>query len=200
MAVPLLEFLLRYATPAERTIVEEAVAARAWGRDLDLFFPGGPPDREGDRRRRLRAQAEAVLAAILRRVLAEPRPPSARALDPSKARRVRFDLETLLSPSSDVDWLAGRCGRFEAIEVEEAPDLAPRKQTGAPGRPGLTSMPLIEREFERRVRDDQHVAPFAEEVRQLIRWLVENHPDMPAPSPRTVENKVRPAYRANPPK
>lgn len=65
--------------------------------------------------------------------------------------------------------------------------------TGTPGRP--SSMHLIRPEFERRVAAGTLEPSLNRESEALVAWLMAAHPDMPPPTPKTVANNLRKAYR-----
>jgi hypothetical protein len=66
-------------------------------------------------------------------------------------------------------------------------------RTGAPGAP--TAMHVIGQEFERRVNDGEIEGNLRAEAKALSKWLTENHPTAPTTTPKTIENKLRDAYR-----
>ena len=103
---------------------------------------------------------------------------------------------------------AGERLSFEdGLRLYETPDIQgphPDKHlTGYPGRPPK-SKHLVEREFHRRVKVGECSPTIAEQARVLHEWVKETHPEAPPPTPKTIENNIRPLYnrmvRNRPPK
>jgi hypothetical protein len=208
-ALGLLAFLLRFATEEERAAIAEDPGPVPF-----LIVSTREPGSEQARLEVRALRAARARTAILARLLATAPLPRATARDPATMRRTEFDLESLRGNEDRIRWPAGdldipprgyRPAVYRpAIEVEaeagEAPvDLA-QERTGAPGRPAPTTMSLIEREFEARVLLGLLAGTLAEEARQLHQWAVDNHPGRPAPSLKTIENRLRKAYREKAPK
>jgi hypothetical protein len=76
------------------------------------------------------------------------------------------------------------------LEETESPD--PYK-TGLPGRPSIAH--LIEREFERRVEAGIALRVLAREAGELRAWAIEQHPDAPPPTEKTIANQIRELHR-----
>jgi hypothetical protein len=66
-------------------------------------------------------------------------------------------------------------------------------RTGAPGRP--SSMQLIIDEFDRRIGSDNLVKGVATQAVELLAWITSAHPDCIRPTAKTIENRIREAYR-----
>lgn len=66
-------------------------------------------------------------------------------------------------------------------------------RSGLPGRP--TVKQLIIAEFDRRMSSGQALGSLPAEARELSDWAFTNHPQAPAPSPRTIENQIRERHR-----
>jgi hypothetical protein len=66
--------------------------------------------------------------------------------------------------------------------------------TGLPGRPSK-SKHLLESEFERRKSAGTVTDSLAEEVRTLLAWLKQNHPEVPQPTEKSTQNSFREQYR-----
>ena len=68
-----------------------------------------------------------------------------------------------------------------------------RYSTGLPGRPG--SSHLVTREFSQRVTEGDLEPTLREQARALEKWVKDTHPDAAPITVKTIENKVRVAYR-----
>jgi hypothetical protein len=66
-------------------------------------------------------------------------------------------------------------------------------KSGAPGRP--SSMHLIEQEFQRRVAEGKIEGRLSQQARVLADWQKATHPDQPNATPKTIENRIRSAFR-----
>jgi hypothetical protein len=150
-ALPLLQFLLEHATPAERAAVESAIAEGVWSGPEFV----GSGEGQGYRRVQLRAAAERVFATILARVLAQPVRPRATARD-EHGRRVDLDLEELRDSVQFVNWATGTL---------EAP---PRGYRPALYRAAIT----VEVEAE----SGNAAEPTRDEREAAIRQLAADHP------------------------
>ena len=67
--------------------------------------------------------------------------------------------------------------------------------TGFPGRsPKLKH--LIEREFRRRIDSSEICDTLADEARKLRNWAIENYPEAPPPTEKTIKNNIRADFRS----
>jgi hypothetical protein len=66
-------------------------------------------------------------------------------------------------------------------------------RTGAPGRP--SAIQFVVREAERRRNAGEAVLDLKAEANALHEWCCAAHPNIPAPSPGTIENKIRNEHR-----
>lgn len=66
-------------------------------------------------------------------------------------------------------------------------------RTGAPGRP--SAMHLVEAEFVRRAEEGAIEESLAQQAKALAAWFEAAHPQLPCPTPKTIENRLRDAYR-----
>jgi hypothetical protein len=66
--------------------------------------------------------------------------------------------------------------------------------SGFPGRPSKGKH-LIDDEFDRRVETDQVCLSLRDEAQVLLVWLAKHHPQVPRPSLKTIENKIRTGHR-----
>jgi hypothetical protein len=98
------------------------------------------------------------------------------------------DLESLL-PSLFGDKFWNSQGR----KLDEA-----SFRSGAPGRP--SSMHLVRVEAERRKDDIPAYSSLASFADDLLIWLKRTHPTAPNLTRKTVENNVRPFFKAHRPK
>ena len=81
-----------------------------------------------------------------------------------------------------------------AEEPKPSPEQVPATpRTGTPGRP--SSMHLIKPEFQRRVQAGIIEESLNKESKALVAWFIATHPDMPPPTPKTIANNIREAYR-----
>jgi hypothetical protein len=78
----------------------------------------------------------------------------------------------------------------ETAPEMESPD--PYK-TGLPGRPTIRH--LIEEEFRRRITDGTALRVLPMEARELHAWAIEQHPDAPVPTVKTIVNQIRELHR-----
>lgn len=83
---------------------------------------------------------------------------------------------------------------IEARTDEQAHANQNMTHTGLPGRPS-NSKHLLEQEFERRKTAGTVADTLAGEVRVLLSWLEQNHPNAPQPAEGTTQNNFREAYR-----
>jgi hypothetical protein len=78
----------------------------------------------------------------------------------------------------------------------------PNRQAAVdPYRSGLTGRPtikhLIVAEFERRAAAGELESTLAAQGRALAQWAAREHPEAPAPTPRTIETQIRPGWNAS---
>jgi len=81
---------------------------------------------------------------------------------------------------------------FEQSPSSAKDDIA-LTRTGAPGRP--SSMHLIEAEHAARWDRGEAKTSVAEEAHALNAWFKHAYPYLPAPTPNTIENRIRPEHR-----
>jgi len=79
--------------------------------------------------------------------------------------------------------------------MDETPDAEQSSSSGAPGRP--SSMHLIEAEFARRATlQPKEVDPTVKQQSETLRsWFVNRYPALKRPTAKTIENRIRSAYR-----
>jgi hypothetical protein len=77
---------------------------------------------------------------------------------------------------------------------ERTADGALSARTGLPGRTS-ESKHFIEAEFARRVASGKLEPSLVRQSVVLLDWFRINHPDKPAPTPKTIENNMRKPYR-----
>ena len=92
----------------------------------------------------------------------------------------RYERRRLLISKVDID----RC--IERLLDDKGE--ASCQKTGAPGRP--SSMAIVLREAERRRNAGKCEVSKQAEAEALVAWLKENHPDVPAPTAKTIRNKL----------
>jgi hypothetical protein len=68
-----------------------------------------------------------------------------------------------------------------------------RSRTGMPGRP--TSRNFYIAEHQRRLNHGEALEGLADETLHLLRWMQEQHPELPQGSVSTIENNIRAAHR-----
>lgn len=66
---------------------------------------------------------------------------------------------------------------------------------GTPGRPTIKH--LINIKYQRRVDDGDACPKISAEAQVLHNWAKETHPSAQTPTPRTIENQIRPAFHQN---
>ena len=92
--------------------------------------------------------------------------------------------------------------RFDAdavIALWPHPSALPRDamtRTGAPGRP--SGMHIVLEEAKRRRQSGETLDRVSGEARALREWYVKNYPNMPPPTAKTIENKIRGDHRQMP--
>jgi len=79
-------------------------------------------------------------------------------------------------------------------EPEGIADGDERTHSGYPGRPSK-SKHLIEDEFRRRIERTETLPILTDEAAALFAWFVQKYPQMPRPTPKTIENNIRDLHR-----
>ncbi len=79
-------------------------------------------------------------------------------------------------------------------KAEGALDGDPLTHSGFPGRPAK-SKHLIENEFRQRIERAEVLTSLTDEAVALLAWFVQEHPQMPRPTQRTIENNIREIHR-----
>ncbi|RWN26419.1 MAG: hypothetical protein EOR96_34260 [Mesorhizobium sp.] len=101
--------------------------------------------------------------------------------------RIAAATQTMVDRDSLERWLAG-------FSVPPASKATPRIETGLPGRKEK-GRAIIVREFERRRDAGETLGTLAGEVRAILNWFADAHPDADRPQPGSTENLLREAYR-----
>jgi hypothetical protein len=108
------------------------------------------------------------------------------------------DIERIWWPEEPTGGTSGPAG-LSGKDVESAASDVDPYRTGAPGRPSV--MHLIEQEFDRRSQAGETRASLKEEARVLAAWAQLQLPrDAPRVTTKTIENRLRQAFRRSAPK
>jgi hypothetical protein len=109
-----------------------------------------------------------------------PRPKEFLEGQPYTPTLSRYSKEKLLIEEAELH-------RWCATWLAPAPQTLITK-TGAPGRP--TSMGVVIAEFERRRTNEMCESSRDAEAKALEAWVKKTHPDLPAPTAKTIRNKL----------
>jgi hypothetical protein len=79
------------------------------------------------------------------------------------------------------------------LEIAPSGPTSTIYRTGVAGRP--TSIPIVRREMRRRAANGHLLSSLTAEVRALLQWLEENHPDAAPLTQKTAANALRDEYK-----
>jgi hypothetical protein len=83
---------------------------------------------------------------------------------------------------------------FPALEVPLSAPVEQDYKTGLPGRPSPRH--LASAEMHRRAKEGTLCAGIGAEMRELWRWLKQEHPNAPPTTPKSLETALRQEYRS----
>jgi hypothetical protein len=106
------------------------------------------------------------------------------------------DIRRGVASGPSVDLLAVHIAPARAANHPAQPSAKepPAAQTGVPGRPEKHISVVIQ-EFERQAKAGRIAPSLAQQARGLAEWFQTAHPDKQAPTPKTIENRLRAQYR-----